>query len=155
MTSNTSNVRNIWREIEKDYRVSKLSFGKKINFVTDKFKRKVLFRDIEQAFVLANDGFAKPAVILVGGVIEELLRLYLSYKNITPSTNSLDSYIKACENGGLLKSAIQKLADFVRHFRNLVHLEREISKRDTISQATAKGAVASIFTIVNDFEKST
>ena len=140
-----------WREIEREYDVSKRSFGKKINFIQDPFKRKVIFRDIEQAFMLANIGFYKPSVILAGGVVEELLRFYLVHKNVTPSRNNLDTYIRACEDNGLLKTAIYKLADSVRQFRNIVHLERESSTRHTISKATAKGAVSSVFTIANDF----
>ena len=139
-----------WHEIEKEYDVSKISFGKKINFVRDKFKRKVIFRDIEQAFLLAHKGFYKPSVILAGGVIEELLRLYLEHRSFRPTRNNLDTYIRACEDNGFLKTAIHKLADSVRQFRNIVHLQRENSNRHTISKATAKGAVSSIFTIVND-----
>lgn len=140
----------IWAEIEKDYDVSKRAFGKKVNFVTDTFKRKIIFRDIEQAYKLAVSGFSKPAVILAGSIIEELLRIYLQYKKVTPSGNTFDSYLKACEKHGLLKEAIHRLTDSVRHFRNVVHLEKESSTRHTISKATAKGAVSSIFTIVND-----
>jgi hypothetical protein len=141
----------IWHEIEREYDVTKRSTGKRINFIKDPFKRKIIFRDIEHAFVLANNGFTKPAVILAGGVIEELLRLYLIHMSVKPKRNSLESYIKACEDNGLLKTAIHKLADSVRQFRNIVHLERESSSRQTISKATAKGAVSSIFIIASDF----
>jgi len=141
-----------WHEIEREYDVSKRSFGKKINFVQDPFKMKEIFRDVEQAFLLACDGFSKPSVILAGGVVEELLRLYLAHKNVTLTKNNLDSYIRACEDNGLIKAAIHKLADSVRQFRNIVHLERESSTRHTISKATAKGAVSSVFTIANDFD---
>jgi hypothetical protein len=140
-----------WRAIEAEYGESKRSFGKKIKFVKDPFKRKVVFRDIEQAFLLAHQGFSKPSVILAGGVIEELLRLYLEDKKVKSTGNTLDAYIKACEDNGLLKSAINKLADSVRLFRNIVHLEKEKSSKYSISKATAKGAVSSIFTIANDF----
>ena len=34
---------------------------------------------------------------------------------------------------------------------NIVHLENEFSGKYTISKATAKGAITSIFTISNDF----
>jgi hypothetical protein len=139
-----------WLEIEREYDVSKPTLGKKISFVKDEFKRTVIFRDIEQAFLLAQYGFHKPSVILAGGVIEELLRLYLAHKNFRPEGNSLDSYIKACEEHGLIKDAIHKLADSVRQFRNIVHLEREGSRKHTISKATAKGAVSSVFTIANE-----
>jgi hypothetical protein len=144
----------VWKDIKNEYHVSKRTFGKKINFVKDPFKKKILFRDIEHAYFLANYGFYKPAVILAGSVIEELLRLYLEGKNIKLERNTLDCYIKTCVDKGILKAGIYKLADSVRDFRNIVHLEREKTSRYTIERPTAKGAVASIFTIVNDFEKS-
>lgn len=143
--------KSIWLAIESEYKETKRGLGKKINFVKDAFKREILFRDIEQAYYLVNVGFSKPAVILIGGVIEELLRLYLKCKNITPEKDDFNGYIKACENGRLLKSAIHKLSDFIRQFRNFVHLEKEITSRNTISVASAKIAFSSIFTIANDF----
>lgn len=145
-------VADTWKIIEQEYGVSKKTFGKKINFVKDQFKRKLIFRDIAQAFALAHYGFDKPSVVLAGSVIEEPLRLYLVHKNITPARNNLDSYIKACEVNDLLKAAIHRLADSVRQFRNIVHLEKETSSRHTISKPTAIGAVASIFTIANDLK---
>ncbi len=142
----------IWLSIDQEYDITKRAFGKKISFVKDVFKREIIFRDVEQAFFLARArGFSKPAVILAGGVIEELLRLYLESKAIRPVKDDFDGYIKTCENEKLLKSAIHKLSDSLRQFRNLVHLGKESSSRYTISMATAKGAIASIFTIVNDF----
>ena len=149
-TSNLS-VDGIWDQIEKDFDISKRAFGKKFNFVTDPFKRKIIFRDIEHAYILANHGFSKPSVILAGSVIEELLRLYLDHKGIKPADKTFDSYIKTCEDNGILKSAISTLTDSVRHFRNIVHLQKENNSKITISKVTAKGAVTSIFTLANDF----
>jgi len=144
---------NAWAEIKKDFDVNKRAFGLKIHFVKDKFKKKIIFRDIGHAYLLAEKGFSKPALILAGGVIEELLRLYLDHKKISPSNNTFDEYIKACEKHGLLKSGISNLSHSFRYFRNIVHLEKEMSSKYTISKATAKGAVSSIFTISNDFLK--
>ena len=147
----TLSSKKIWEEIERDYGISKRAFGMKFNFIPDPFKRNIIFRDVEHAYILANNGFSKPAVILAGGVIEELLRLYLKQKGIKPAKNNFDSYIQACENNGLLKSGINRLSDSVRYFRNIVHLEKEKSSQTTIKKVTAKGAVTSIFTIANDF----
>lgn len=151
METVTSGETNAWKEIEKDYGVSKKQFGKKISFVTDTFKRKVIFRDIEHAYCLASAGYSKPAVILVGGVTEELLRLYLIHHNIVLTGNTFDYYLKTCETNGFLKKAVHRLSDSLRHFRNFVHLSNEVTTKHTISKATAKGAVASIFTLANDF----
>lgn len=147
------NSENVWAEIQADYDINKRAFGIKINFVDDTFKKSALFRDIEHAYILAKAGFPKPAAILAGSVIEELLRLYLIHKGITPKTNNFDGYIKTCADKGFLKTAIHQLTDSFRHFRNLVHLEKEASSRHTISKSTAKGAVASIFMVVNDLER--
>nr|MBC8359794.1 hypothetical protein [Candidatus Desulfatibia profunda] len=141
-----------WEAIKSEYGISKRDFGKKINFVSDEFERKIIFRDVEHAFVLASQGFSKPALILAGGVIEELLRLYLEHKSIKPKRKQFLAYIEACEGNGLLKRGVSRLTDSIRDFRNLVHLVNEETKRHTVSKATAKGAVASIFTIANDFQ---
>jgi hypothetical protein len=141
-----------WEAIRSEYDISKKDFGKKINFVSDSFKRKIIFRDVEHAFVLASQSYSKPALILAGGVIEELLRLYLEHKKIKPKTKRFVDYIAACEDNGLLKRGVSRLSDSIRDFRNLVHISKEETKQHTISKATAKGAVSSIFTIANDFQ---
>lgn len=142
---------NGWNQIERDYGVSKKTFGRKVNFIKDNYKRKIIFRDVEQAYILAQNDFNKPAVILSGSVIEELLRLYLKHKGANPLQDNFDGYIKACQSDGLIKSAVHHLTDSVRQFRNFVHLAKEVSPRHSISKSTAKGAVASIFTLINDF----
>lgn len=148
-----SSNREIWSDIYEDFEVKKLTFAKNINFVTEGYKRKAIFRDIEQAYILAKMGFSKPAVILAGSVIEELLRIYLKSKNIKAVNHTFDGYITTCDQNGLLKGAINRLSDSVRHFRNLVHLEKETTARHKISKATATSAVTSIFLISNDFPK--
>jgi len=140
-----------WSTIADEFGITKKEFGKKINFVKDTFQRKIIFRDIEHAYILAKNGFSKPSVILSGAVIEELLRQFLILKEIKPTNNTFDAYIKACQNNGLLKTAIHSLSNSVRHFRNIVHLEKEKSKKHSIPKATAIGAVTSIITIANDF----
>jgi hypothetical protein len=146
--------RDTWKDIQSNFDISKLTLAKKINFVTDKHKKGIILRDIEHAYILANLGFSKPAVILAGGVIEELLRLYLEHKKIRPPEDKFVEYVKTCEQNKLLKSGISKLSDSVRQFRNLIHLVNEKTKTHTISKSAAKGAVASIFTIANDFQKT-
>jgi len=144
-------ITNWWSQIKEEFGVSKHEFGKKINFVKGEFKRGVIFRDVEHAYALSKIGFSKPAVILAGSVMEELLRIYLKHKNIKVKNNTFSEYIRVCERGSFLKVAVHSLTTSVRHFRNLIHLEKESKKKDTISRATAAGAVTSIFTLVNDF----
>ena len=145
------NVKGNWESIENEFGITKNLFGRKINFVSDTFRRKIIFRDVEHAYMLASLGFSKSAVILAGGVIEELLRLYLEYRQVKPIKDDFDGYIKTCEQRGLLKVGISRLSDSARHFRNLVHLEKEKDTRHSISKVAAIGAVSSIFIIANDF----
>lgn len=140
-----------WKAIESEFGITKKGFGIKIKFVAGPFKRTIIFRDVEQAFVLASLGFSKSSVILAGSVIEELLRLYLECKNISPISDNFDGYIRTCEQHGLLKDSVSRLSHSVRQFRNLVHLSAEENKKHTLSKATAIGAVSSIFTIASDF----
>ena len=140
-----------WKEIKKEYGMNKIQFGRKINFVTDPFKRKIIFRDVQQAYELSKKEYSKSAVTLAGGVIEELLRLYLEKNGVKPNSDNFNSYIETCEGKGLIKGGVNHLSESVRHFRNLVHMSKEKSARYSISVSAAKSAVASIFTIVNDF----
>jgi hypothetical protein len=148
---NSFDANSAWAAIGRDYDTNKKLFGKRIAFVSDSFKREIIFRDIAQAYLLAEQGFSKPALILAGGVLEELLRLFLEFKGLKPTNDTFDAYIKKCTECGLLKPPVHKLIDSFRQFRNLVHLNGESEPRHTISKATARGAVSSIFTISNDF----
>lgn len=145
------NEKIIWEEIKNEFEYSKNKFGKKINFVKDPFKRKIIFRDIAQSYYLAKKGCYKPGVILAGGVIEELLKLFLEKNKVKPRSDSFNDYIKCCEQYNLLKAGISRLSDSVRQFRNLVHVNNEKTNKYTLSKATAIGAVTSVFTIANDF----
>ncbi len=143
--------RQVWDAIDREFGVSKRLFAKRIAFAKNKRGRAILFRDVEDAYLLCKNGLPKPAIILAGGVIEELLRLHLETKDIKPATDTFDGYIKACEEEGLLRSSTRRLSDSARHFRNLVHIGKEATEHQPVSKAMARTAVASIFIIVNDF----
>lgn len=152
MIIDSFNEKNVWVAIGKEYNINKIKFGRRINFVKEKFKREVIFRDVGQAFYLAKNGFNKPAVILSGGVMEELLRLYLDSHNIKSDKETFEKYIDACIENKLLESSVSKLSESIRYFRNIVHLEREKSPKQTISKSTALGAVSAIFSLLNAFK---
>ena len=147
----THTVKANWKAIEGEFGITKMRFGKRINFIKDPFTRTIIFRDVEQAFILTKQNYSKPAVILAGSVIEELLRQYLKHRGISPLSDNFNGYIKTCEQYGLLKNSVSRLSDSTRQFRNLVHLAAEKTKKHTITKATAIGAVSAIFTITNDF----
>ena len=140
-----------WSEIEKEYGVSKKIIGKKINFVKGKYKREIIFRDIEHSFLLAKSDFNKPAVILAGSVIEEILRLFLTHKGLLSGDNNFFNYTEICKKNKLLTNGISQMTESVRSFRNLVHLRAEDSSKTAVTKSKATGAVSAIFTIINDF----
>ncbi len=140
----------VWKQIAEEYGIDQKVFGKKIKFV-DKNTKKIIFRDIEDAYVLSKKGFSKPSIILAGGVIEELLRIYLFKKGHEFKKNNFSEYVNLCETNNYLRIGARRLTDSSRDFRNLVHLESEIKTKTTPSQPMASNVVSAIFTIVNDF----
>lgn len=142
-----------WTFVKDEFGIDKTTLSKRLNkFIKNDFKRGVILRDIGTAYSLLSLGFYKESVIISGGVIEEILRLFL-LKNQIKSGNTFNEYIKTCENNDLLKSGISRLSDFLREFRNLVHLGRENVKQDTVGISIAKSAVSSIFTIIDEINK--
>lgn len=143
-----------WDSIQTRFQISKIQFAKKIFFAKGVPTRNAILRDVANAYGCLQNGYWKPAVILSGGVIEELLRQYLIYKGRPPVKEGFYGYITACREYGLLKSAVVHLSGAVKDFRNLVHLKEESQHKHAISTATATGAVAAIFSIANDFERN-
>lgn len=148
---NCNDQESLWNEIAKQFQTTKVHFGKRINFVPAGYKREIIFRDIAHAFGCHQNGFNKPAVILSGAVIEELLRCYLEKKGVKPAKNDFFGYIETCKEKALLKDSIASLSHSFRDFRNIVHIKKEESKRHAISGSTAIGAISAIFTVANDF----
>ena len=135
-----------WEILTKEQEVSKTMFSKKLKpFVDEDFKRHSILRDIGNAHSLMSLGFHKEAVVLSGSVIEEILRLFLISKNMLSYSKTFSDYIKICEQHSLFKKGINRLTDFVREFRNLVHLSGEKNKKDTINKANAKSAIYAVF----------
>lgn len=151
-TDHLPSVNEIWVEIHRTHNISKLKFAKRINFIRDSYRRKTILRDVAHAYYLAHHGFHKSAVILAGSVIEELLRQFLISKDILGDKKSFISYIKTCKDHGILKSGINSLNDYVREFRNQVHMRKEVSPKDQIKDTHALGAVLSIFILIEDFD---
>jgi len=143
--------RDLWKEIEVEFHVSRGVFSRKIWFIPASYEKNAIIRDIAHAYGCIKSGFYKSALILAGSVIEEMLRQFLKYKKINVRDNKFAAYTIACEEHRLLKRSVSQLADVIRNFRNLVHLEKEPSKKYAISKSTAFGAFHSIFTVANDF----
>ncbi len=141
-----------WSEIQKEYDYSKSRFARQINFLP-RFKREIVIRDVAQAYSCLKSGFYKPAAILAGGAIEELLRLYLKHHTFPTKSKTFENYIDDCEQHKLLRSGIAHLTHAVRNFRNFAHLAKENSRKRSISKSIATGAVSAVFTIVGNFEK--
>ena len=150
-TNPASEEDKIWKQIKEEFKISKKAFGLRIRFIENKHKRKALFRDIAHAYLLSKQHMPKPSIILAGGVIEELLRLYLESVNITPKENSFTSYINACKGHQLLINPLNSLSDSARHFRNFIHLEKESDHNNELTNYHAANTVASIFLIADGF----
>ncbi|MBU1101961.1 MAG: hypothetical protein KKA84_16310 [Bacteroidetes bacterium] len=149
-----NNKMNVWDDIKGDYELTKREFGKRINFITDKDIRTIIFRDVEQAYYLYKNSIYKPAIILSGSVIEEILRQLLLANSITPKNNSFDHYLKICQDNKILEVSVNRLLDSARHFRNYIHIENEGSKKNKVSKPLANTVVSSLFVFVSGFKQS-
>lgn len=147
------NAKDIWLHIKIEYEVNKPVFAKKIRFISDPDIKKIILRDVADAYVLSKLGFTKSSIILSGSVIEEILRQYLLSKGSKINSNNFYDYIEECRKNNLLKPAITNLSNAVRNFRNLVHIKEEDS-RSRIIKSMATGAVSSIFSIVDQLSKN-
>lgn len=147
--SNMNAGKDSWSEIQTEYDYSKLKFAKQISFASS-FKRGIIIRDVAQAHSCLKQGFYKPAAILAGGVIEEILRLYLNHHKYPTKNRKFENYIDDCKQYQLVRTGIANLAHAFRDFRNFAHLGKENSKQRSISKTTANGAVNAIFTIVGN-----
>lgn len=158
----------VWNE----FKISKNQFGARINFVKDRYTRDVIFRDIEHAFGCYKQGFSKPAIILAGGVLEEILRQYIqssdikrnsagkpikldgnkkpilnsSYQEITLNEDDFYDCIEICRGNKLLKKSVGS-CDSIREFRNFVHIKEEATFQDLISEEKAYSIISDIFTV--------
>lgn len=145
-----------WIKIKEEYGLTKVHVSRILNnFITDNYKRHSILRDIGNSYALESLGFYKASVIFAGGVLEEIIRLLLESKKLNVSNPSFSNYLKVCEEKGLFKRGINRLNDFVREYRNSVHLARERNKTDSINQANAKNALASLFSVINEINHLT
>lgn len=145
-----SSPNSVWKHIKSKYGLNQQVIGVKINFIKDSFRRSIILRDIKDAvFALEND-MTKIAVVLSGGVIEEILRCKLESKNIKPARENFYNYIETCLNNNIIKKNTANLLHAIRDFRNLVHLKNEESRKDRISGNEASTTINSIFTLLKD-----
>ncbi len=138
----------IWVNIKKEFSLTKKEFGKRINFIEDDIARKIIFRDVEHAYYLLKKNINKPAIILAGSIMEEILRQLLLFEGIKSKNESFDDYIKTCELNKLLSISVSRLSDSSRLFRNYVHISKEINSIDRISNSVANAAVSALFVLV-------
>lgn len=137
-----------WERIEVQYKLSKTAFGKKINFINDTSIRKIIFRDVEDAFQCLDYNLHKSAIVLSGAVIEEILRAYLIKNDTKLSDNSFSYYIQKCKEKKLLQPSLSLQLESIKDFRNYIHIEKEIRLQFKVSKPMAQTAVSSIFLIV-------
>lgn len=144
---------NIWMKINKDFSLTKKEFGKRINFIEHVITRKIIFRDIEHAYILLREGFYKSSVILAGGVMEEILRQLLTLKEEVAENINFNELIKKCSHKGLLSTPRNQLTESARYFRNVVHINNEVKQNNKITKAIAHSAFSAIFILVDRLEK--
>ena len=142
-----------WRKINEEYKLTKLQVSKILKkIIADDYKRKSILRDIGDSYALETLGFYKMSLILVGSILEEIIRLLLDALNLRGNKNTFNEYIKICNDKHIFKTGINNLNNFVRQYRNFVHLAKEKEKSDVINKPNAKNALASLFTVISELK---
>lgn len=140
-----------WVAIQKDHGLTKRVIGKKLNFVKEKTLKDILFRDIEQAYLLLHHKFYKPAIIISGGALEEILKEFLKHNQKIPSGNRFVDCIEVAKKHSLFSNGIISLLDSMRDFRNLVHIDKERAGQKVGIQL-ARTAVSALFLILKEID---
>lgn len=107
-----------WGVIEK----KKISISKKglLNFIQDQKTKSILTRDYAYAEICKEQGMFKPAIILYGSIIEEILRYILK------SEDNFSKLINKAQDKKLIEASLIRKIDFIRDFRDYVHIFLEI-----------------------------
>lgn len=102
----------------------KISISKKrlFNFIQDKKIRGILTRDYAFAEICKKQEMFKPAIVLYGSIIEEILR------EILGSEKPFSELIVEARQKDFVKPPLARKIDFVRDFRNYVHIFLEIDE---------------------------
>lgn len=86
------------------------------NFIKDKEAKDILVRDCAYAELCIEQEMFKPAIILYGSIIEEILRTLLS------SDETFLKLIKEAREKNVLEDSLIRKIDFLRDFRDYVHI---------------------------------
>lgn len=142
-------VKDDWAPISQHYGLSRKQVIRKLRFIGSITTKRALLRDIVHAHGCLEHHFYKSALVLSGGVIEEIIRQKLISCKVDAGA-SFSDHIKNARESKIFKNSIASLSDSIRDFRNHVHVAKESEKKHAISRATASIAVSAIFTVLND-----
>ncbi len=138
-----------------------------LSFVADKKLREILVRDYLELTRVRSVSATKSRLILAGGLIEGLLLDALERppqkaphaKSAEKDRNglvlplsewSLISLIKVARELGFISTGTQKMCDFARDFRNLIHPEKERSGDYVVGTHEANGAESAVDAVIRD-----
>lgn len=140
--------------------------GNDFSFVADKRIRKIVERDDRELGNLRDSPALKSRMILAGGLIEALL-LDALQTNETAALRAkraekkpllewgLSSLIDVAVELRIITSAVEKLGDGVREFRNLVHPGRELVSGYEIEEEEAKIAESVLEIVIRELRRKT
>jgi hypothetical protein len=141
-----------------------------LSFVSDEKLRRILERDYLELIRVRSVSASKSRLILAGGLIEGLLldglerppRKALQAKlaekdrngNVPPLSDwSLVGLIRVASELGFISTGTQKMCDFARDFRNLIHPDKERSGDYVVGTHEASGAESAVHAVIRDLSE--
>ncbi len=88
-----------------------------------------------QIFKLASSGMYKLGLILMGSIIEQLLK---TYYNLSAKTSDL---INKARTDNIISKADKSFLEMLNHMRNYIHIEEYLKSKDKIDESRFKGTV--------------
>lgn len=126
-----------------------------LDFISDTLYRNILERDLVELESCYQENKYKSTMILSGSILEGVLFEYLSSMKARKDCDvpldqniNLLQLITCAKNNDIIDGDTQRLSEVIKNYRNLIHPEREVRKKEEISLGKARIAYESLIFIL-------
>lgn len=129
------------------YSVEKEKVMEKFQYIDElEIKEEIINRYL-QIFKLASIGIYKLGLILMGSIIEQLLK---TYYNISAKTVDL---INRAGIENIISKSDKSFLEMLNHMRNYIHIEEDLKFKDEIDESRFRGSIEIFESLLKKFER--
>lgn len=130
------------------YSVDKEIVIEKFEYINKLEIREEIINRYLQIYKLASIGMYGLGLILMGSIIEQLLKIYYE---IPAKTTDL---INRARSDNLISKSDKAFLEMLNHMRNYIHIGEKLKFKDEIDEGRFKGSIEIFESILKKFEKS-